>query len=561
MPNVIDNGDGSVTVQTEDGRSVRTTKVAAQSLGLSVPDMGALKGDGTPDVVAPAAPTFDPVANALDDLNAKKHYAAGLAPGSWQANQYATEIGKAHSNYMSLLGQREARDGYAASNYGDGPPATSAPAAVEQAAPPPQQTAAATAAQGSGRVSYSGPLHMGTGVGTDYGLTKANAEFYKAKEQEANAARAASNAASEANKAEIVGRQEASDLMQQQAVENQNREQSRHEYVKGFADKFQQAADELSKPLPKVDPNRFWADKGTGSRVLGALAMAAGAFGSSITHTPNYAMELINKAVNDDIDAQKANIANEVEGRRSKLQASQSLYGMAMQMTGDERQADVTARALALNAVEARTQALIAQAKDPAIKANLDQTLAAVQASKAGYMQQASQIAYGRAVENEKLGLERQKIAVEYGAKVAKGANAQKIPASEAALIGDFEAALATLRKRREDFKKLGAGAGLTQYFPGSDAKKYENNRKPTAQVVGNPSEGGKLTDPDFERYFDMIPTPGTTEGTGLAKFDAVEELLKAKRRGKIEGLRKAGFDTSGFETPADSYNEKGRRF
>jgi len=44
----------------------------------------------------------------------------------------------------------------------------------------------------------------------------------------------------------------------------------------------------------------FWADKSTARRIGSALAVAFGAYGAAMTHTQNYALEILNKEMDDD---------------------------------------------------------------------------------------------------------------------------------------------------------------------------------------------------------------------------------------------------------------------
>jgi hypothetical protein len=58
-----------------------------------------------------------------------------------------------------------------------------------------------------------------------------------------------------------------------------------------------------------VDPDRFFTKRGTGAKILAGIAAGLGAYAASMTGTKNFALEIINKAIDDDIEAQKAEIA------------------------------------------------------------------------------------------------------------------------------------------------------------------------------------------------------------------------------------------------------------
>ena len=60
----------------------------------------------------------------------------------------------------------------------------------------------------------------------------------------------------------------------------------------------------------KPDPQHWFKERGTAGSILAAIAMGAGAFGAAITHSPNFAMDIINKSIDRDIDAQTADLDN-----------------------------------------------------------------------------------------------------------------------------------------------------------------------------------------------------------------------------------------------------------
>lgn len=55
----------------------------------------------------------------------------------------------------------------------------------------------------------------------------------------------------------------------------------------------------------KIDPNRFWKNQSTGSKIAAGIGLLFSGIGSGITGGPNLAMHQINSAIENDIDAQK----------------------------------------------------------------------------------------------------------------------------------------------------------------------------------------------------------------------------------------------------------------
>lgn len=105
-------------------------------------------------------------------------------------------------------------------------------------------------------------------------------------------------------------------------------------------------ADKLAQQA-KIDPQRFWHDRGTGSHILASLGVALGAFGSALTHTPNTAMEIVNHAIDNDIKAQEADMAQKNRTRETALQRLR-------EQTGDLTSAKALYRDAALQAVQSK---------------------------------------------------------------------------------------------------------------------------------------------------------------------------------------------------------------
>lgn len=99
------------------------------------------------------------------------------------------------------------------------------------------------------------------------------------------------------------------------------------------------AAMEESKAM-RVDPNKFYADRGTLGTIVAALAMGAGAYGAAMTGTKNFAAEIIENAIDRDIQAQKENIAN----KKSDIGHKVNLYNLMQARFNDDRQSEAATR-------------------------------------------------------------------------------------------------------------------------------------------------------------------------------------------------------------------------
>lgn len=126
----------------------------------------------------------------------------------------------------------------------------------------------------------------------------------------------------------------------------------------------------------KVDPDKFWKDKGVGAHIVGAIAQALGAFGSALTGGPNGAAQIIQRGIDANIRAQEQAIAGKGEAVKDAYNGVQHYIsqGLSQQSAARAARADLwdrTARkiqseisAYSNPEIKARGEALIAQAQE-----------------------------------------------------------------------------------------------------------------------------------------------------------------------------------------------------
>jgi hypothetical protein len=197
----------------------------------------------------------------------------------------------------------------------------------------------------------------------------------------ANAAKAnalATQSALEREKAEFA----AFDTMQKRvAVEDQNaREESKQtiedEQMQGQMNKIAEAT-ALNDDW-KLDPDRL-LNRNAWAGIAAAVSIGLGAAASSFGGGPNYALQIINSAIDRDIDAQKA----EYTKNKGKAEELRSNYALMRQKIGDDRTAREGARLRALQAVDAslaerqaKFAGKAAEAKIAEMRAGLDGEIA-----------------------------------------------------------------------------------------------------------------------------------------------------------------------------------------
>ena len=114
----------------------------------------------------------------------------------------------------------------------------------------------------------------------------------------------------------------------------------------------------------ELDTGRIWKKKGTGSRILAAIAAGLGAYASAMSGTKNFALDIINNAISDDIEAQKTEIALKggVITEQRNLLSDLRRKGMS------DNEAENAARVIMLSKVQMMLQEKVAKSKVKSIK-------------------------------------------------------------------------------------------------------------------------------------------------------------------------------------------------
>lgn len=166
----------------------------------------------------------------------------------------------------------------------------------------------------------------------------------------------------------------------------------------------QKIADYEATPI-KAD--RAWATRGLSGQIQGAIAIILGGIGAGLTRGPNYALEIINRLTDEDIDAQKAELGKKhnalaaymaetknIEAARRYVRADAlDRASFQIQAAASKMNSDV-AQAAAQKAAGALTQAA-AQARQEAVAREVH-TRAEAQTTKL----QADQFAAQNAAQN-----------------------------------------------------------------------------------------------------------------------------------------------------------------
>ena len=138
-------------------------------------------------------------------------------------------------------------------------------------------------------------------------------------------------------------------------------------------EEFKQKDEKLQKAFfNKIDPNRYWNDKSTGSKIASSIGLILSGLGSGLTHQPNMAYEMLQNAINRDIDSQKND--------QSK---TMNLWKMNREAYGNDAQASLATQNQLLSAVKAKALMAQSQAQGPLAQARIAPLIQQIDAEKA----------------------------------------------------------------------------------------------------------------------------------------------------------------------------------
>lgn len=162
---------------------------------------------------------------------------------------------------------------------------------------------------------------------------------------------------------------EADELHQKQVANLAAQQEASKEYNRVMAQKQDELANESKR---EVDQFRLFRGK-PGAQIGAAIAAGLGAFGASLSHTPNFALDIINKSIDNDVQAQRDEINRGVASKQNDIARIRDKYGVDTNIAEKLLTVSLNERAQAL----ARKQAALQGTAEAQQKlAGLDQALA-----------------------------------------------------------------------------------------------------------------------------------------------------------------------------------------
>lgn len=276
----------------------------------------------------------------------------------------------------------------------------------------------------------------------------------------------------------------------------------------------------------KIDPSRLWNNMSTGNKILAAISVALGGLGSGLSGKENMAMAVINKATEQDIDAQK-----------SELGKNHTLLSENVRRYGDLNTA-TQATMLQMNAITqakiaqaaARSGSAQAQAQAKMLLGDLEMQGAQIKEQLAQKQALAKGIGNVSDAQFQSLPKDVRERAVKIGGKYALAIDADS--AKEAReVVGTNESMMSNLRRLMEIRKKYGS-----ESVPGPVKAEMQTIAESLKVNYIKANKLGTL-DKGVERVLDKVVSDPTSYGFVLDQYKALEASQMRSVSARLQSL------------------------
>lgn len=184
--------------------------------------------------------------------------------------------------------------------------------------------------------------------------------------------------------------------MRANALEDKARIESANARALDLMAQHKAAQDDMRNIDTTVDPGRFWASRSTGGKITGIIGLALGALGTGPDGI-NKAAQMMERAIDRDLEAQKAEHTIRLQKGKAAIDAAQSAYAMERQRFGDDNAAAAAAKADAYALVQNQLAKIQAGSMGPAAAAAAAELLGVLDVKKGQATEEAAKAAALRA--------------------------------------------------------------------------------------------------------------------------------------------------------------------
>ena len=306
--------------------------------------------------------------------------------------------------------------------------------------------------------------------------------------------------------------------------------------------------DELA--ATKISPDNYWAEKSTGQKIGIGIAMILGAYGAANTGQ-NSAVEVINKAIDRDLDTQKANYTAK-KGVAAELD---SAYAKFYGVYKDEKAATAAAKAALIDQASLKIQGNAARYKGEAAVAAATGALGQLQSLKEAELAKVAQAkAWGE--DPKYAGMDEKTRSSYFPESSVAGLPRGTASFGSAAAHDKFRETLGkmagtiTSLDQLKDMVSLNTGGKFTP----EQKKRAEATIQPLVGALREPFTGpGILSIPEREMLEGLIANPTNVfsfDKVSLAALETIKNKLisDANLQGELFGLKTSTGDAASIK-------------
>ena len=285
-----------------------------------------------------------------------------------------------------------------------------------------------------------------------------------------------------------------------------------------------------------LDPHRLWNQAGIGNKISAGIGLVLGGIGAGLAHTPNFALQIFDKMIDQDMESQRA-----------EMDKNKSLFAMNMQRYGNQATANAATRLQLYNGLQAELQqkgmglqSAQAQANYQMGMAGIQERMIPLQLQLASFdaMRQAGSKGLPANFPTERLPQDFQEKLV----NVPGPGGMVKVPAQSKEAANDFrksEVELNNIDSNLQNLKNVYQSVGMGSIIPGTAAHASLADASNAVKLsLGQLVNLKRINEYEAEKYEKMLPGPySLNSSAAMAQIQQVENFIKNSRNASYGSL------------------------
>lgn len=299
---------------------------------------------------------------------------------------------------------------------------------------------------------------------------------------------------------------------------------SANDIVNKYAERDQQLLNAYNEN--KINPDQYWQNKSTPQKIMASIAMLISGAGAGVSGKENLAIKTIDKAIEDDINAQKAS----QDKNLNLYKLNQNAMKNDMEATLATKNQMYTALKYKINQAAANSYSQAAKAEALKASALIDGQMA-LQRQKMALLQPSKESTGGQDPNSEQAYINHMNAAQMIAPDMAKDMQNKYIPGVGVARISPSDKdreQLASTKNIVNDLTELQALATQGMTVPGTIASSVNKNKIAAVQLkMKTAYQLGVLSGTDYEMLNKLVADPGSFySDKAIAQLESTKDSM-----------------------------------